>query len=66
MGEGGRATFAFGGRKEAIPALIGEMMSEGLPVMEFRPQTLTMEDVFMQITQGEFGDAPAAGEGEAS
>jgi hypothetical protein len=29
-------------------------MNEGFPIIEFRPRTMTMEDVFIQITEGSF------------
>ena len=38
----------------AIPKLVSEISSAGFPVIEFKPQMLTMEDVFIQITEGEF------------
>ena len=56
--EGGRLRFSFSGEETDIPPLMREMLNADFPLIEFRPQTLTMEDVFIQITEGEFGDAP--------
>ena len=35
-----------------VPDLIREIVNAGFPVIEFHPQTLTMEDVFIKITEG--------------
>jgi hypothetical protein len=37
-----------------VPELIQEIMIAGFSVVEFKPELLTMEDVFIQITEGEF------------
>ena len=39
---------------EKVPGFIREMINTGFSVIEFKPQMMTMEDVFIQITQGEF------------
>ena len=39
---------------EKVPSLLGEMMKAGFPLVEFKPRTMSMEDVFIQITKGEF------------
>jgi ABC-2 type transport system ATP-binding protein len=52
--ESNRIGFAFSGGTEEIPALLREMVMAGFPIIELHPQQLTMEDVFLQITQGEF------------
>jgi len=54
VSEGAQVTLAFLGQSEEIPALIREIVNAEFPVMEFKPQTMTMEDVFIQITEGEF------------
>jgi ABC-2 type transport system ATP-binding protein len=46
--------FTFSRETSEIPGLIREMTSQGFSVIEFKPQIMTMEDVFIQITQGEF------------
>lgn len=58
IGENGEVRFAFMGESDEIPPLMREMLNADFTVSEFRPQTLTMEDVFIQITEGEFGEAP--------
>ncbi len=52
--ENGKVSFQFGTEADQVPALLRDMLNAGLPVIEFRPQTITMEEVFIQITQGEF------------
>lgn len=46
--------FTFARETSEITGLIREMMNQGFSVIEFKPQMMTMEDVFIQITQGEF------------
>ncbi len=46
--------FAFLEEIERVPDLMREILGGGFSVIEFRPQTMTMEDVFIRITQGEF------------
>jgi ABC-2 type transport system ATP-binding protein len=48
--------FAMAGEREAIVRLLREIVSAGFPVVEFRPQTMTMEDVFIRITEGGDGE----------
>jgi len=45
--------FSTGASREETSALLVAMVNQQFPVLEFRPITLTMEDVFMQITDGE-------------
>jgi ABC-2 type transport system ATP-binding protein len=45
--------FSFTGSKEEIPLLVKDILNANFPVLEFRPHTLTMEDVFIQITKGD-------------
>jgi len=47
-------SFSFLEEMSLIPGFIQEMMNAGFPVVEFNPRLLTMEDVFIQITEGEF------------
>ncbi|MBN1868769.1 ABC transporter ATP-binding protein [Candidatus Sumerlaeota bacterium] len=49
-GENGVLLFSLRDEAERIPALLREAVNEGFSVMEFRPETPTMEDVFMRIT----------------
>ena len=53
VGENGTISFTFLDPPEQIPALIRAVMNQGFSLMEFRPEMLSMEDVFIQITQGE-------------
>ncbi|MGI8906334.1 MAG: ABC transporter ATP-binding protein [Candidatus Sumerlaeaceae bacterium] len=46
-------TFSFAGDKGQVPALLREIIEAGFPVLEFKPVMLSMEDVFMQITQSD-------------
>jgi ABC-2 type transport system ATP-binding protein len=54
----GAATMRFGmaGDDTRIPTLLREILNNDFPVIEFRPQMLTMEDVFIQITEGNDGE----------
>jgi ABC-2 type transport system ATP-binding protein len=45
--------FSTAAAREETSMLLAAMVNEKFPVLEFRPITLTMEDVFMQITEGE-------------
>ena len=56
IGENGSVTFGFTDDKDHIPALMREVMEAGFGVIEFRPQTMSMEDVFIQITEGDNGE----------
>lgn len=56
-GDGGAVRFAFGGADEAIPVLMRDALNAGFLLIEFRPQTMTMEEVFIRITEGEFGQS---------
>ena len=47
-----KITLTFGSAETEIPSLIREIIKAGFDVLEFRPQQLTMEEVFMQITVG--------------
>lgn len=51
--EGLLITFSFAGDKEHVPSLLRDIMAADFPVLEFKPVMLSMEDVFMQITQSE-------------
>ncbi len=53
-GESGRMGFAYLGEAEDISVLMRDMLNADFKVMEFRPKTMSMEDVFIHITQGEF------------
>jgi ABC-2 type transport system ATP-binding protein len=53
---GAALTFAYDGEQETIPTLLRDLLSAGFGVIEFRQRALTMEDVFIQITQ----DSPPA------
>ncbi|MBN1901549.1 ABC transporter ATP-binding protein [Candidatus Sumerlaeota bacterium] len=46
--------FTFSKDIAEIPPIMREMTSQGFSVIEFKPQMMTMEDVFIQITEGEF------------
>jgi ABC-2 type transport system ATP-binding protein len=46
--------FTFSKEIPEIPGLIREMAAQGFSLVEFKPQMMTMEDVFIQITEGEF------------
>jgi ABC-2 type transport system ATP-binding protein len=46
--------FTFLEDMESIPVLIRDMMNNNFSIIEFKPQMMTMEDVFIQITEGEF------------
>lgn len=48
------AAFVFMDGQDNVPGFISDMINSGLPVIEFRPRMMTMEDVFIQITEGEF------------
>jgi ABC-2 type transport system ATP-binding protein len=52
--ENGTLTFEYSEDRATLPALIRDLMNEGFPVIEFRPRTMSMEDVFIQITEGSF------------
>jgi hypothetical protein len=52
--ENGSLTFEYTEDRATVPALIRDLMNEGFPIIEFRPRTMTMEDVFIQITEGSF------------
>lgn len=46
-------TFSFAGDKAQVPGLLRSIMYANFPVLEFKPIMLSMEDVFMQITQSD-------------
>jgi len=45
------ATVAAG--NEALAAILGSLVARGLPVVEFRPEQIGLEQVFMRVTRGE-------------
>ncbi len=51
--EGQALSFSFAHDKSHVPALLKEIIQAGFPVLEFKPVMLSMEDVFMQITQSD-------------
>jgi len=53
-GENGHLTFTLAGEPTELPDLLRDALNTGLAITEFRPRMLTMEEVFIQITQGEF------------
>ena len=52
--ENGRLTFTLAADPAELPGLLRDALNAGLSITEFRPRMLTMEEVFIQITQGEF------------
>ena len=51
-GQNATLTFTFMHEKEKIPELMREVMNAGFAVIEFKPHLMTMEDVFIHITEG--------------
>jgi ABC-2 type transport system ATP-binding protein len=51
--EGGDVNFSFQGDQSAIPELVREIVAAGFSLIEFKTLALSMEDVFMQITESE-------------
>lgn len=54
VGENGRIQFSFTGEIEGAPALLREVLNADFSVVEFKQNALTMEDVFLKITEGSF------------
>lgn len=50
--EGRKASFSHAGDETAQADLLREMVQAGLQVVEFRCRTKSLEDVFLQVTQG--------------
>lgn len=50
--EGRKASFSHAGDETAQAELLREMVQAGLQVVEFRCRTKSLEDVFLQVTQG--------------
>ncbi|MFP4380294.1 MAG: ABC transporter ATP-binding protein [Candidatus Sumerlaeia bacterium] len=50
----GQITFAFADDISKAPMLLREILNAEFPVIEFRQGSLTMEDVFLKITEGTF------------
>lgn len=50
--EGARACFSHAGDEPAQAVLLREMIHAGLEVVEFRCRTKSLEDVFLQVTEG--------------
>ena len=48
----GRATFDFEGDDEGQQNLLKKLIDDGLPVIEFHGKSQSLEDAFMNITQG--------------
>lgn len=51
-GENGQIRFSFNREMEVLPELIREIMNEDFSVIEFKPEVMSMEDIFIQITDG--------------
>lgn len=54
-----RVVLSYGGVREQLPELLAAIVGEGYPVMEFVPKQMSMEDIFIQITEGEISDQEA-------
>lgn len=50
--DGRRATFSHAGDEAAQAILLKEMVEAGLQVVEFRCRTKSLEDVFLEVTEG--------------
>jgi ABC-2 type transport system ATP-binding protein len=46
-------SFSYAAEKKDVPVLLREIVNAGFPVLEFKTMMLSMEDVFMQITQSD-------------
>ena len=52
VGENGQVRLALGAGDGLVARLLREIVTAGFDVVEYRTQSLTMEDVFIQITEG--------------
>jgi ABC-2 type transport system ATP-binding protein len=50
---GGRVQFEFGGDDEDQVALVSRLVAAGFPVLEFSAHSADLEDLFIEITQGQ-------------
>jgi ABC-2 type transport system ATP-binding protein len=50
----GAVCFGFADTMENLPGLLRDIMNQGFSVVEFKQGALTMEDVFLKITEGSF------------
>lgn len=53
MGDNGNIRLAYPGDRHLCADLLTRIVTAGFPIIEFRPVLLSMEEVFMQITESE-------------
>src|SRR5690606_29853660 len=53
VSENGAVRLTYPGDKRQCADLLTQLVSAGFPIVEFRPVLLSMEEVFMQITESE-------------